>query len=453
MRKEVLKTYQKYAKYIGIEFNGDEKAFEAAIKQLLKDQVSSALADMMKRGLTKEHLQRMLKTARPLGDFGWFQKRMPNDVFQEFFSSPVRKFGLDGSLDFKYGCYGASTSPAILNISPWNCSIDTYEEMRGKPKKKDPDKEAIFDAGHWIEPVYRHYFDTMYGNRYIVIECDIQWSSRNFEHFIANYDGFLIDKETGQHGILEIKHTSPRNVKVIDAVKAGEVPEYWDSQERCYMEIMDASFSCLFLGWGNRPGLDTNAMARTERDKDLGEAILDQCEDFMVNNVEAGIKPSYKNIKNTDLIKENLAKIYPPNPKKTSLKLDDSFEANLIALQEAQKAIDEAKQAKKEAEEKVLQAEANYEALQIPIIEEMKENTKAEFEKDGTHYDISFDVRNGLNVEEVYNKYRAAYDACNKLALDTDMLKKQYPDVYSDCYGPKVGAKRNFKLRIWRSKK
>ena len=215
MRKEVIAEYQRVSKLIGIEIT----------EQVVKEQTSLALAKMLRQGMPKQHLERMLKSARPLGDFSFFQRNMTNDEFQEFFSGPVRKYGLDGSLNHKYGCYGASTSPAILNISPWNCNIDVYEEMRGKPKKYDPDKQDIFDAGHWIEPVYRHYFEKMYGNRYIVIECDIQWASRQYEHFIGNCDGLLYDKETGQLGILEIKHTSPRNAKVIDAVKNDEVPE------------------------------------------------------------------------------------------------------------------------------------------------------------------------------------------------------------------------------------
>ena len=442
MRKEVVKEYQRVSKLIGIEITED----------LLKEQVSLALARMLRQGLPKKHLERMLKAARPLGDFSFFQNHMTEEEFEEFFGGPVRKYGLDGSLNHKYGCFGSSTIAEILNLSPWKCNIDTYEAMRGKKMPSDPEKEEVFYAGHMIEPVYRKYFEHMYGDRYVVIECDIQWASRKSDHFIGNVDGLLYDTETDQLGILEIKHTSPRNVKVIDGVKEGEVPEYWDVQERGYMEMLDADFACLFLGWGNRPGLDTNAMSRSERDQYFGESLLEQCEEFMTYNVEAGVKPSYRNVKSSERIKESIAEIYGPvSPKKAPITFDKSFDANMKALVEAEKAIAAAKEKEAKAKEEVKAAEAVYESLQIPIIEKLKDAPKGSYiDADGTHYDVTYDVRNALDVEKVQQMFPAAYEECNKPSVDTAKLKREYPEAYSECFGPKTGSKRSFKLRVWR---
>ena len=442
MNNEYVKEMKRVSAMVGVEIT----------PEILQSGVSAALAKLMREGMPKELVQRMLKSARPLGDFAWFQDRMSFDDFNAFFGGPVRKYGLDGSLEHRYGCYGASTVPEILNISPYRCNVDTYESMRGRKFKDSPEKLEIFYAGHMIEPVYRNYFRHMYGGRYIVFDCDIQWASRTYDHFIGNCDGLLYDTETGQLGILEIKHTSANNMKTIKAVQTGNTPKYWDLQQRCYMELLDADFSCIFLGWGNRPGLETNAMHRIERDRDFGESILEQTEDFMTGNVEAGIKPSYRNVKSYERVKESIEEIYGPvNPAERPVVFGKNFKKNLEALKEAQDAIEQAKIEEKAAKEKVEEAQRKFEELQLPIIEELKTAPKGEFvDKDGTHYEVSYDVRRALDVEKVKTLYPAAYDTCNKPAVDTKTLKRLYPEIYRECFGPKVDGKRSFSLDVWR---
>ena len=399
MRKEIIEEYKRVEALIG----------EPVNKEVVAKSSSIALAQLIKQGMPREMVERMLRSARPLGDFAWFQKRMPFDDFNSFFGGPVRKFGLDGSRE-GYS-YGASTIAEILNISPYKSSVDTYENMRGKKEKNDPEKDEIFYAGHMIEPVYRDYFRHMYGSRYEVFDCDIQWESRKYAHFVGNVDGLLYDKETGQFGVLEIKHTTDRNVKTKRAVQSGEAPAHWDVQERAYLELLDLDFACLFLGWGNRPGLDTNAMCRTERDPELGESILTQCEDFMEYNVEAGIKPSFKNVRNAERVKKSVEEIYGPvDPKKKSITFDKKFKKNLEELVTAKEKIEKAKEEKKKAEEKVEAAQEEYDALTLPLVEELKTAPKGEFiDDDGVHYEVSYDVRKALNIEKIMNDYPDIY--------------------------------------------
>lgn len=443
MRREIEKEYARVEKLIG----------EPVNEQVIKASINSALASLLKQGMPKAMLERMLKSAKPIGDFGWFSKRMSFEDFNKFFGGPVRIYGIDGSRDgFSYG---SSSIAEILNFSPYGCSVDAYEKMRGKPERKDEATEEIFFSGHMMEPVYRSYFKRMYGDRYEVFECDIQWESRKYKDFVGNVDGLLYDKETGQFGVLEIKHTQGRNVKTIVTVQDGEAPKHWDVQERGYMELLDLDFACLFLGWGNRPGLETNAMCRTERDTDIGESILESCEDFMTYNVRAGIKPSYKNVKDPERVKASIEEIYGPiDPKKKPLSFDKSFKKNFEELIEAQKVIDEAKKKKKAAEEEIKAAQAAYDALTLPVIEELKTAPSGEFvDTDGTHYEAKYDVRNALDPEKVMKLFPDVYSDVNKPAVDTEALKRRYPEVYKECYGPKVDGKRTFTLRTWKEKK
>lgn len=444
MKKEVRKEYEELSKKIGVEIT----------ENTIKEGVSIALAKLVGLGLPKEALKKMLETARPMGDFGWFEKRMSFEDFNEFFSGPVRKYGLDGSISHPFGCFGASTVPEILNISPYKSNIDTYERMRGKKEQPDIDKETIFYAGHKIEPVYRDYFRYMYGERYIVLDCDIQWASRKYPHFIGNCDGLLVDKHTGQVGVLEVKHTTMNNVKTINAVKDGDPPKYWDAQERCYMELMNLDFACLFLGWGNRPGLDTNAMHRIERDPILGESFLEQAETFMVDNVEAGVKPSFKNIRNYERMVNSIENLYGAvDRNKKPVKLGKEIEPAIKALLEAEDEIQKAKLEEAAAKKKVKEAQKEYENLQLPIIEILKNAPKGTYiDADNVHYDITYDVRDALDVNKVCTLYPDVYEKVNKPAVDTALLKKIRPDVYSDCFGPNLNSDRKFSMRVWKAK-
>jgi hypothetical protein len=305
-----------------------------------------------------------------------------------------------------------------------------------------------------IEPVYRDYFRHMYGSRYTVIECDIQFHSKKYPHCIVNVDGLLIDKKTGEFGILEIKHTGPRNINFIKDFQNGHTPEYWDVQERVYMEVLDADFACLFLGWGNRPGLDTNDMHRTERDKDFGSNLLEMAEDFMVNNVEAGLKPDIKAIKKKDLAKKAVAKLYGEQiATKTPVTFDEKLVPVLEALEEAKKKVEDLKKAESEIKKEKEKAIEQFEALSLPIREALKSSTRGVLVKGKKHYDVRFDVNNALDVEKVKQLYPEIYDECNKLAVDTAKLKKEHPSEYRECYGPKKGAERKFEFSSWESKK
>ena len=249
--------------------NIEKKIGVALNDEVIRETATKAIAKLLAAGIPEDAVRKMLNNARPIADFAWFEERLSYDDFQAFFSSPVRRHGIDGSIDV---AYGASTAPAILGKSPYTSPMDVYLDLRGIPQAKHEDlqKEVIFYAGHKIEPVLRDYFRFMYGSRYMVFDCDIQWASKKYPHFIGNVDGLLYDTVEDKLGILEIKHTTPNNVRTQMEVKNDTPPAYWEIQTRCYMELLDADFTCLFLGWGPRPTLDFTAMTKIEIDKELG---------------------------------------------------------------------------------------------------------------------------------------------------------------------------------------
>lgn len=422
-------------------------------KKLIKESIAYGFKEILDQGFPKETLQEILKYVRPMGHVVYISKHMgitEEAVYNEFFTES-RKSGVDGSVP---NAYGGSTVPSILGISPYVSPTDVYMDMKGiepKEEEKEEDiekKELIFGAGHTMEPVYRDYFRIMYGDRYTVVNTDLQFSSKKWKHFVLNIDGLLYDKKTGEYGVLEIKHTSYRNTKTINAFKMQDVPAHYDAQGRCYMEGLNASFVCFFLGYGNRPVEDDTAFVRVERDSDLATTMLNNCEGFIHNYVEANRMPSLFSVKDKSLLRKNVADLYGEvNPKKKAVQFSDALKPHLAELLKAKEVYDEAKKEEKEAKKKADEAEEKFEQFQSAFIAELKDAPSGYIDGDnGSRYWVYYDTRKALNIDKVLEKYPEAFEECRKPALDTPRFKKFYPKEYSDCFERKEGGKRSFRI-------
>ena len=422
-------------------------------KKLIKESIAYGFKEILDQGFPKEALQEILKHVRQMGHVVYISKHMgitEEAVYNEFFTES-RKSGVDGSV---VNAYGGSTVPSILGISPYVSPADVYMDMKGiesKEKESEDDtqkREMIFGAGHTMEPVYRDYFRIMYGDRYIVANTDLQFHSKKWKHFVLNIDGLLYDKKTGEYGVLEIKHTSYRNIKTINAFKAQDVPAHYDAQGRCYMEGLNASFVCFFLGYGNRPVEDDTAFVRVERDSNLASTMLNNCESFIENFVEAGKMPSLFSVKDKSLLRKNVAALYGEvNPKKEAVHFSPALKPHLAELLKAKEVLDAAKDAEKAAKDAAKDAEEKFEEYQSAFIAELKDASSGYIDADnGSRYWVYYDSKKALNVDKVLEKYPEAFEECRKPALDTPRFKKLYPKEYADCFERKEGGKRTFKI-------
>lgn len=89
-----------------------------------------------------------------------------------------------------------------------------------------------------------------------------------FTFLQANNDGFVV-LEDGSVNILEIKHTSSFNYKVVSDWQEGIVPKHYLAQITHYMSTFNVDKSFIQCGWGFRP----NEMAIIEVDRNLNMEI------------------------------------------------------------------------------------------------------------------------------------------------------------------------------------
>lgn len=420
--------------------------------ELLRESVKFGLQSMVDQGMPKKTLESLLKHAKPIGEVVYIADKLgiPEEDYDEFFSW-TRMHGIDGSIDYPFG---GSTAPEIFGISPYRSAIDYYADKLGLPganyaEEDDDGKELIFYAGHQIEPVLRKYFAYENKARYTVIESDLQFVSREYEHFLFNTDGFLIDNETDDFGILEIKHTMHTNIPAIKAFQNGElVPHFahYDAQGRAYMEGVGAEFCCFFLGWGVRPNDTCTAQIRIERDEDIGDNLLSTCENFIEHNIKNCIPPTVNSVKNLSLKRKCLEQLYGKvDLSKGSVKIDKSLLGALDELIDAKNKITEAKKRKKEIEDEIKDLTEKYETAQIPFIEELKDAPKGVIEdKDGNRYFIKYEPKKEINLHELMKQYPDVYERVKKPAINTPLLKKVSMDAYNAVRMPAANGKRNF---------
>ena len=415
-------------------------------KTYLEETVKAGLESLKSKGFPEEALKRILDSATPLGDFAEINKTLSSYEEEQEIFSESRTHGLDGSIDYSYG---GSSIGTIRGTNPWQTCLDYWMDARGVPRAENDskNKEEAFFAGHMMEPVYRKYFEYLHGDRYEVYECDIQFASKKYPHFIMNIDGLVVDKVTNKFGVLEIKHTNSEqtfNNKTIEMFKEGDIPENYYNQGTGYVEGLDADFCIYFLGWGNRPS--ATEMLRVERDTELGTKILSECEDFVEKYVKTGVKPPYSAINDPDKAKEVMKEDFGPiDPEKEQLELND--------LKDALKTLIEAKEAYSLADGVKKEKEAEYKKAQLPFIEALKTATEGTVELEDKNYIVTYKSDDKVDLDKLKDKYPDAYKDLVKESVSITALKGYDKWIAEDCIDANLDGTRKFSFKELKPKK
>lgn len=111
-------------------------------------------------------------------------------------------------LHARRGRIGGSDAAAILGCNPWMTNVQLWKYKTGKDKQKDISDKEVVKYGNNAEPLLRQLFaldfpqyEVFYEENNIFFNDKMPWAH-------ASLDGWLVDKETGRKGILEIKTTN-----------------------------------------------------------------------------------------------------------------------------------------------------------------------------------------------------------------------------------------------------
>lgn len=202
---------------------------------------------------------------------------------------------------------GGSDAGIVMNVSSYKTPYELWEEKTGKVKREFITNDAI-EKGNALEPVMYDLFKVLYGNKYEIINTkDISLSSKQFPFLRANLDGALINKQTGQKGVLEIKSTTIRNASMLKKWQKDDLPITYYFQVLHYLYVTGFDFAIVYaildIPWENKQETRVIKMYREDLEADIEYLI--KTELWFWDKVKTNTPPPFLENRNLELKEVN----------------------------------------------------------------------------------------------------------------------------------------------------
>ena len=182
---------------------------------------------------------------------------------------------------------GGSEAAAAVGMSKWQTPVDLWKLKLGITQPKDLSGNPAVQQGNRMEPALRTMFATLhpefeveYHQFDMLFQADRQW-------LFATLDGELIDLETGERGILEIKTATPSGKAGWSEWSEGKTPGGYYVQLLHQLLATGYDFSILFaalFAYNGDITLREYSIARKDVEDDLAW-LLEQETRFWEQNV------------------------------------------------------------------------------------------------------------------------------------------------------------------------
>ena len=220
---------------------------------------------------------------------------------------------------------GGSDIGAIIGVNPYKSIVDVYVD---KTEGNNFKGNELTHWGHMLEGTILKEFSNKHKE---LIVYEVPYSVVN-DFLIANLDGALKDKETGDYGVLEIKTTSLWNKKDWED---DVIPQYYYAQVQHYLMLTGYKFAYIAVLIGGQ-----------------------QYKEFKIERSEEDI--SLIRNKATEFYQENLLKKIPPMPdgsdaymnhlKKKATEIENNKIIELVGFEEKVEMLKNVTREKKELE-------------------------------------------------------------------------------------------------------
>ena len=199
---------------------------------------------------------------------------------------------------------GGSDAGIVMNVSQYRTPYELWEEKTGKVKREFVTSEAI-EKGNALEPVMFELFKILYGNRYEVIDTkNISLSSKQFPYMRANLDGALINKQTGQKGVLEIKSSTIQNASMLKKWQKDNLPIVYYFQVLHYLYVTGFDFAIVYaildIPWSNQQ--ETRVVELNKADLEADIELLVKTERWFWDKVKTKSPPPFLEKRNKFLM-------------------------------------------------------------------------------------------------------------------------------------------------------
>jgi len=175
---------------------------------------------------------------------------------------------------------GGSDAAAIMGLSPWKTATEVYLEKRGEIAEENIDDKEVVIFGNLLEDVVAGEYARR--NNVKVERRNDMFKHKKHPFMLANIDRKVVGVKKG----LECKTGDKYTTKNWGEAGTDEVPDYYLIQSAHYMEVLDYPEWDMAVVLGGNDYRDYHL----ERNKDLGELIVQSCTEFW-ERVEKGIPP------------------------------------------------------------------------------------------------------------------------------------------------------------------
>ena len=205
---------------------------------------------------------------------------MSKEEFKTSLSSHGEVYGYDNEDDWhelRAKRIGGSDIGAILGVNPYKSIVDVYVD---KTEGSNFKGNELTHWGHMLEGTILKEFSNKHKE---LIVYEVPYSVIN-DFLIANLDGALKDKETGDYGVLEIKTTSLWNKKDWED---DVIPQYYYAQVQHYLMLTGYKFAYIAVLIGGQQYKEFK-IERNEEDINL---IRNKATEFYQENLLKKIPP------------------------------------------------------------------------------------------------------------------------------------------------------------------
>lgn len=139
---------------------------------------------------------------------------------------------------------GGSDAAVILGLNPYKNNIQLWEEKTGRVQAEDISDRPYVKYGTQAEPLLRELFKLDFPQYEVSHNENTIIKHPKYPFLFASLDGEIVDKETGELGILEIKTTNILQSMQKEKWKE-KIPDNYYCQVLHYLNVTGYSFAIL----------------------------------------------------------------------------------------------------------------------------------------------------------------------------------------------------------------
>lgn len=139
---------------------------------------------------------------------------------------------------------GGSDASAIVGRNPYMSNTDLWEIKTGRREQEDISDKPYVIYGSKAEQYLRELFQLDFPEYEVRYEEDNMFINDRYPWAHASLDGWLVERETGRRGVLEIKTTNILQSMQKEKWKDG-IPDNYFCQVLWYLLVTEADFAVL----------------------------------------------------------------------------------------------------------------------------------------------------------------------------------------------------------------